>query len=250
MIRARPLAPLTALAVLLSLAATARAQTAPTARQVIDRYIAAIGGRDAILSQKGRRMWGAFEVAAQGLSGPIEIFAAPNRLLINTEIPGMGSSTSGYDGETAWMMNPAMGPMLLDGMSLQQMRHQADFYSPVDIEKHMTSMEVVGEPDFEGKRCYQVRFKTTWNEEFSEYFDQATGLLVGTIRKQATPMGEIEAVSVSSDYRKLGDLLMAHTVRVKAMGFEQVIRMDSVAVAPLPDSVFALPQAIQALKKK
>jgi hypothetical protein len=38
-------------------------------------------------------------------------------------------------------------------------------------------------------------------------------------------------------------------IRIQAMGMEQIVRSDSISVAPIPDSIFALPAEIKALKK-
>ena len=73
--------PATGLAFVLSAALTgaARAQTEqlPTGRAVIDRYIEALGGAGVIRAQGGRHAWGKFSIPAQGLTGDLEVFAAP-----------------------------------------------------------------------------------------------------------------------------------------------------------------------------
>ena len=228
-----------------------RAQTPlPTGKQVFDRYVETIGGRDAIAKQTARWIWGRFDIPSQGIKGPIQIAAAaPDRLYTHVEIPGIGTSTSGFDGETGWAMNPAMGPMLMDGMALNQLRQQADFHSALHPERYVAAMDVVAEVDFDGRGCYQVKVRTTWGEEYTEYFDRTSGLLVGAVRKQSTPMGELEATTTVDDYQLYGGVKVPRSIRLKTMGIEQVIQVDSVSVAPIPDSVFALPAAIRALKK-
>ena len=76
----------------------------------------AAGGKAAMQKVTSRHVWGTFEVPAQGMGGPIEILTTnPMKMLTKIEIPGMGSTATGLNGETGWMMNPAMGPMLIDG---------------------------------------------------------------------------------------------------------------------------------------
>jgi hypothetical protein len=222
----------------------------PSAAELHDKAVQAVGGKAAIQKQTARRLWGRFEVPAQGMTGPIEIFsAAPARLLIKTEIPGFGSSTSGFDGETGWAINPAMGPMVLDGTALNQLRQQADFHAELHPEKYVASRETTGEAEYEGKSCWTVTVKTTWGESYTECYDKSSGLLLASIRKQSTPMGELETTTILSDYKEFDGLKMATLIRASTMGIQQVVHVDSVSTKPIPDSVFVLPPAVKALKK-
>lgn len=222
----------------------------PRGAELHARYVAAIGGKAAIEKQTSRRMWGKFEVPSQGLIGPIEMaMAAPGKLFTRAEIPGFGEQLSGYDGETAWSMNPAMGPMLIDGKALEQLKQQADFHAELHPEKYIASRETTGEAEHGGKACWVVKVTTTWQETYTECYDKATGLLAAAIRKQSTPMGEIESTTLLTEYKAFDGLLMPTLIRASSMGIEQVIRVDSVSTRPIPDSVFELPPAVKALKK-
>jgi len=227
-----------------------QAQGLPTAAALHDRFIEAIGGRDAVAAQQGRTIWAHFEVPSQGMTGPLQIsISPPNKVFTKTQIPGMGSSTSGFDGEVAWTVNPAMGPMLLEGKALEQARQEADVLSLLNPDRYITSSETVAEEPFEGKPAYKVKVRTRWDEEYHQFYDKGSGFLVGLIRTQSTPMGDIEATTVMSDYEKHGALAMPTQTTVRVMGIEQRILVDSVKVGPVPDSVFALPPEIKALRK-
>lgn len=237
-------------AFLLAGATTATAQARPSGAELHAKYVAAVGGRGAMEKQTARRMWGRFEVPSQGLSGPLEVAAAaPARMFTRAEIPGFGEQLSGYDGETAWSINPAMGPMLIDGRALDQLKQQADFHSDLHPEKYITSRETTGEAEHGGKPCWVVAVKTVWNENYTECYDKTTGLLAAAIRKQVTPMGELESTTLFQEYKAFDGLMMPTLIRASTMGIEQVIRVDSVSTKPIPDSVFALPAAVKALKK-
>ena len=68
-----------------------------------------------------------------------------------------------------------------------------------------------------------------------------------TIRQSATPMGEIEATTVLSDYRSVGGILIPHTVTQSMMGMQQIFTTETFEVAEVPDSLFAPPPQIRAL---
>jgi hypothetical protein len=231
--------------------AGARAQAAklPSGREVIDHFIAAMGGKDAILRQTSRHIKGRLEVPAQGISGDLDLYQrAPNKMAMVATIPGLGDVRTGYDGTVAWTVNPAMGPMILDSLQRQQMMQQADFYSELYPERLFKSLETVGEEDFEGTPCYRVKVTTAWGEEYFEFFDRKTGLMVGGVRTQASPMGNMEATSIVSDWKPVDGVLLPHKSVQRVMGMEQVITITSADNAAVPDSVFVVPAEIKALQ--
>lgn len=235
-----------ALAAVLAAPASAIAQALPDAEDIVARYVEAIGGRRAVMSAQGYHATGTFDVPAQGISGNFETYAAaPNRVVFTADVPGLGTVGGGYDGTTGWSLNPATGPMVLDGRMLEQMQQQANFHAAFHGDDYVASMETVEEADFEGVACYKVKIVTTWDEEYFEFFDRESGLLVGSIRQSATPMGEIEATTVFADYADVGGLRIPMKTTQRVMGFDQVITITSAEAMEVPDSAFALPTEIQ-----
>lgn len=220
----------------------------PEARKIIDRYVEAIGGEGLIRGMTGQYMAGRMEVPAQGVGGDLEIYsAAPNKLLIKVEIPGLGAVSSGFDGQVGWAINPAMGPMVLKDRQLDQMRQQADFYGALHLDDLIASLETVEKTEFEGHPCYKVKVVTAWGEEYFEYFDVETDLLVGVERTQASPMGEIPVTSVVSDYKEFDGLLVATKSVQRMMGIEQIISVTSLESWTPDEVTFELPAEIKAL---
>ena len=223
----------------------------PDGRSVIEKFITAIGGRDAILRQTARHVVGKMEMPAQGIAGDIDIWAeAPSKMVVSATIAGIGSIRRGYDGTVGWSTNPMTGPMLLDSLELKQVQQGADFYGALYPESMIKAIETVGDTTFDGKPCYKVKVTTTWGEEYAEFFEKETGLQAGGIRTQATPQGDIEAVTVQSDWRPVDGVLMPFKSVQRMMGMEQIVTLTSVETATPPDSVFALPPEIKALTGK
>ncbi|UCG88864.1 MAG: hypothetical protein JSW71_10140 [Gemmatimonadota bacterium] len=220
----------------------------PSGEQIRERYINALGGVQALQSPKSSHVTGTFEIPAQGITGSMEMFgAAPDKLYTRMEMPGAGLVRTGYDGEVAWTINSVMGPMLIEGPTLQQLRQQADFYSVLHLERHIDSFEPVARKEFEGKSCYEVRVTTKWGEEYLEYYEVDTGLQAGTVRTQESPMGPIEATTVVSEYGKFGAILVPTKVEQRAMGMLQVMTIVTVEYDTVADSMFAIPPEIKAL---
>jgi len=227
-------------------------QVAPSlaAHAVYDRFVEATGGRAALERYSSAHAVGTLSVPAQGIEGDLEVFsAAPNRFLLHVDIPGFGAVRSGYDGTVGWSINPAMGPMVLDGNQLAQMRQQADFLGPLNMEAYVDSAEVVGEEQFEGKACQKVRLVTNWGEQYFEFYDVATGLAVGNIRSQESPMGAMETTTVLSDYKDFGGILTPWRIVQRVMGMEQIMTITAIDYDAVDPAVFALPDEIKALVK-
>lgn len=215
---------------------------------VYTRFVEASGGRAALERYTSSRAVGQFSMPAQGITGDLEVFAAaPNRLLVRVDIPGIGMVRNGYDGTVGWSVNPAMGPMVLDGRMLDQMRQQADFLGPLNIEAYVDSASVVEETEFEGRPCQKVRVVTKWGEEYVEFYDLETGLLAGNIRTQESPMGPVEATTILSDYQDFGGIQVPSRTVQRMMGMEQVITVTTVEFDTVDPAIFALPDEIAAL---
>ena len=145
----------------LTLAPALAAQGRPSATELYERYIEATGGKAAMQKATSRHVWGRFEVPAQGMGGPIEILTAtPMKMLTKIEIPGMGSTTTGLNGETGWVLNPAMGPMLLDGVALDKMKQQADMTGVLNPSKYIKLRQTTGEAEHGGQPCWVVTVTT------------------------------------------------------------------------------------------
>lgn len=236
---------------LLPCLAYAQAPTAgalPTAQALVARSVEALGGRTAIEQLPARWERSSIEIPAQGLSVAVQMFFSGNRIVTLSEMPGLGTIRSGFDGAVGWAINPAMGPQILDGIQLQQARQSADPLAVLHPERYVAGMQTVEETDFGGGRCYRVRVTTPWGETYDEFFNKETGLPQGTVRRQASPQGDVEITAQVTEYRTVAGVRLPRTIRAEMMGMEIINRVDSTEIRAIPDSVFALPPEIRALR--
>jgi hypothetical protein len=241
------------LAALALLPVLARAQVPapgalPTAQSIVARSVDALGGRSAIERLPARWERSRVEIPAQGLNISMDMFFSGNRVVSVAEMPGVGLIRSGFDGEVGWTVNPALGPQLLDGNQLQQARQSADPLAVLHPDRYVASMQTVEETDFGGARCYRVRVTTPWGETYDELFNKDTGLPQGSVRRQASPQGELEITARITEYRTVAGVRMPREIRAEMMGMQIINRVDSTDVRAIPDSVFALPAEVRALR--
>jgi hypothetical protein len=223
----------------------------PPAKEVIAKYVKALGGRDAILKYTSTHVKGNFEVPAQGIKGSLEVFAAkPDKLKVKIDLPGVGVALYGHDGKVGWSIDPVLGPMVLDGKRLDQLKKEANYYSALHDENDYKSMETVEIVQFEGKECHKLKLVRQSGEESTEYYDTKTGLLIGLTAAQESPLGSMTVTSIASDYKKFGNLLMATKTTQKIAGLQQVMTVETVEYNKVTDAEFELPAQIKALVTK
>jgi hypothetical protein len=223
----------------------------PSAREVIDRHIKAIGGREALLSHKSAHVTGTFSVPASGMVGTIEMYGAaePDRTLVRITIPGLGEMLNGFDGSHGWAVTPMTGPMLQVGKELDQTKLDAEFYGELRDSKRYKSMKTLEKAVFEGRPCYKVSLvRVDGNEDF-EFYDVENGLRAGSINTRESPMGTVTTTSVESGYKKFGNVLQATSVVQKMMGVEQKLTLATIEYDGVEPAVFDLPTQIKALIK-
>jgi len=223
----------------------------PDAREIINRHIKAIGGREAILAHKSMHATGTLSVPASGISGPMEIFGAsnPNRVVVKTTVAGIGEIMEGFDGSHGWSLSPMTGPMLKVGRELTQTKLDADFYSELRDPKNYPEVKTIEKTTFDGRPCYKVSLKRIDGIEDFDFYDVATGLRAGSINTRESPMGTLTMTSIEGGYKKFGKLTQATMVTQQVMGVEQKITLNTVEYDTVQPSAFEPPPAIKALIK-
>lgn len=253
----RGVTPASLLAALLLAATTAvAAQEAqlPSAREVIDRHIEAIGGREAIESHTSLHAEGILEVVGQGLVGEMELYAAaPDKMLLTVSFPAVGiENRTGYDGEVGWSIDPMTGERLLQGAELQQLVDDADYYADLHEPSKFRSMETIEQVEFDGRQAYKVAlvYEESGREVF-EYFEVESGRLIGGEGVQVSIMGSMNVIMVLREYQQFDDL-MAPTLMEQDVGGLQTIRItiQTIELDNVDPAVFDLPPAIQALIRR
>jgi hypothetical protein len=143
------------------------------------------------------------------------------------------------------------GPRIKDGDEKAESILQSRFNAELNWRDMFTAAETVGVETVEGKECYKVVLTPKTGSPMTRWYDKDSNLLVKSSTTSKTPMGEIQAESVVSDYRKEGDVLMPHNVLLKMSTMEINITIDSVQHnSEIPKGTFDVPDEVKALLKK
>jgi hypothetical protein len=238
------------LVVAAQLVGAAQEQPLPAARELVTRHVAAIGGEAAFRAVKSIRVRGTFEMAAQNISGALEILSArPDKLLTRVEISAVGHVETGFDGKVGWTIDPLSGPALATGRQLSELGNDAWFDSVFHAPDRVREMKTVSRETFSQRPAFKVHVAFVGGTEQFEYYDAETGLQIGLEGSRETPMGVLPTSTVLRDYKKFGSLLQPTTLVQRAMGIEQTFHITSCEYDVVPANAFELPAQVKALIK-
>lgn len=235
---------------LVAAAQVAGAQALPPASSLVARYATAVGG-PAYMDAKAIVTKGGMSMPAAGLNATFELTQlAPNQMQMVTTIPGMGEVQVGFDGTTAWAMDPMQGPRVLAGKEFDQMKDEADRRSVVRSAEMFSGMETLKDTTMNSERCYLVKLTWKSGRETFDCYSPTTGLMVASRSVQKTAMGEIPVITMFSDYKKFGGVTVATKTVQELMGQQQILTISSVEFKDGAGLSIAPPAAVQALVKK
>src|SRR5690606_27357486 len=111
------------------------------------------------------------------------------------ELPGLGTMLSGYDGTTAWTMNPLQGPRILEGEEREAVVDGTKAGSVFRDSTVVASMKTTGRETIEGVDCWQVDITWKSGRESKDCFAVESGLLHSSTTTSESPMGSITVVT-------------------------------------------------------
>src|SRR5580658_4389796 len=225
--------------------ATQSAAALPTADQVLDHYVQAIGGRAAWLKLNSRVSKGSIEIPAMNnLTGTVEIHEkAPNFMLAVINLGG-AAFEQGFDGNIGWSNNPQNGLRELSGGELDDARREANFYHALELRKNYTKITVTGIERVDEHDTYALEARRAQGAPDKMYFDMQTGLMVRSVNQRYTPDGVTEFTADVDDYTEVDGVKLPFTVRQTGASATFIIRFTEVHHnLQLTDAQFAEPAA-------
>ena len=183
---------------------------APSADQLLDKYLQALGGAQRLAGFTSFIGKGTYEGYGEGEKSPIDIFAkAPDQL--STIIHRVtGDSITSFDGRSGWIVSPAASSpvtmIAMTGGDLDAAKVDANLFFPAQIKQALSKWRV-GFPTTIDDRDVQVVEGTTARDvPVKLYFDPESGLLVRQVRYIDTPMGLNPTQIDYADYREVSGI--------------------------------------------
>ena len=188
-------------------------QGLPSATQILDKYIQAVGGAQKLATLKSFVATGT-SLGYEGLGGggSFQIYAqAPDKravIIDFKEHPERGNNTRVFNGTTGWIKSPRglLSEFQVTGAELDGQRLDATLAFPGQIKNALMNWRA-GVPDsINGKDVNVVQGRGPRGLLATLYFDRESGLLVRLVRYSPTPIGRDPTQSDFGDYRDVNGI--------------------------------------------
>jgi photosynthetic reaction center cytochrome c subunit len=220
------------------------AKTGPTADQILDKYIQAIGG--------AQRLAGMTSVVAKGTSTgygpegtrPIEIVARAPSQRATTIHTLDGDNTTVYDGQSGWISAPhkPVAVLGLTGSELDGLRLEAELSFPGRIKETLGQWRAGVPTEIDDKAVLVVQGSRPNGTLATFYFDTETGLLTRLVRYANSKVGRLPTQIDYSDYRDVAGIKMPFNIKVTWLdGLESIDLTDVQLNVPVDAARFGKP---------
>jgi photosynthetic reaction center cytochrome c subunit len=211
----------------------------PTADELLDKYLAAVGGADALKKVKTRVQKGTIE--AMGMKSAIEVYSeAPDKRISISHLNG-GSSVTAFNGEAGWMTIPG-GVHHMTAPEREGARIDAEFHFPARVREIYKEFQVRPGEEIDGRGTYLIAASAPGCPPLQLYLDQGTGLLLRLIRYTETPLGRNPVQIDYADYRAADGVKIPYRWTLVRTNGSFTIRIDKAQQnVPVDESLFAAP---------
>lgn len=215
----------------------------PTAEQIVERYVQALGGRAAIERVSSQVSKGTFEIPDFGATGTVEIYAkAPNKQVTISTSAGFGATVRAFDGAAGWEQSPMSGLRDLKGAELALMKRDSDLQRSLKFKDFYSKLTVTGKESLNGHEAYVVEAVPNEGNPEKLYFDTQTGLLVRKDVEMMSRRGKVTLNVYLENYKEVNGLKVPFTERRVSPSFSLTILLDDVKQnVPIDDAKFNKP---------
>lgn len=217
----------------------------PTAAEVLNHYVAATGGREALLRHKSVTVHGRYQDRANHLDIQTIGYSKNLKAMQKAFLPGGKLYQAGYDGHVAWDMDPSGKVTIHHGDDAKSIARDADMYYHLHVLDYFKSMNVVGVQKFGGHDCYALKGVNKWNQPNEQFYDKDSGLLIGYLFDTKWRGGPGETTQLFEDYKDFGGVLIPTKSTGRDANSVTISLVTSVTYDDVDDSVFLLPDEVK-----
>lgn len=212
----------------------------PSADQVLQRYVTALGGQKELEKIHTQVLRGTLDLPDLKMKGTtVEYFSGPDHFAAISDITGYGKSTVVYDGRDGWQVGRDNKLTPISGADLADIQRRANIHWDLKLREFYPNIQNKGRESVNGEDAWKLE-ASLGNSTFDFFFSVKTGLLIRFDTDQHVPNGT-SSVSIS-DYRRVGNVLFAFGAAQTAGRVKWTRTLTEVKFnGPIDDSVFAKP---------
>jgi photosynthetic reaction center cytochrome c subunit len=184
----------------------------PTVRQILDHYVAASGGADAI-----GRIFSRVETAdseSENQTAPVEVFTAePEKQVVIRHLP-KGDVLTVFDGQAGWISFPGRPTRTMHSGELAGARMDADLQFPLHIQELFPKLSVDYREKINGRDANTLLGAGKGLPPVKLYFDAQSGLLLRIVRYAESPLGLDPTQIDYGDYREMDGIQIPYRITI------------------------------------
>jgi hypothetical protein len=231
------------------LAVWAQAAWAQTADEVIEKSLAALGGRAAHAKIKSRSTAGTIEISTPGgeISGTIEVLnAAPDKMrtLVKADLSSLGAGAlvidQRFDGSSGYVLDSLQGNREMSGSQLESLRNTSFPHPFLNLKEKGISVQLKGKEKVGDREAFLLVFDPPSGPEVRQYVDAETFLPLRMMMSVDVPqLGQaVDQTTDYLDYRELDGVKLPYRIRASSS-----IQNFTVTIAKMEHNV-AVDQAL------
>ncbi|MGB2627243.1 MAG: c-type cytochrome [Candidatus Acidiferrum sp.] len=211
----------------------------PAPQKMLENYLAAVGGADALHKIKTRVQKGNIE--SFGEKYPIDIYSEGPDKRVSISHPPSGESITAYNGQAGWLAMPRGFHKMTDAEQ-QSASIDAQLYLAARLPELYQDFRVHPGETINGKPTYMISARGKNLPGLRLYFDQDSGLLVRLIRYTETPLGRNPAEVDYADYRVTDGVKIPYKWTLTRPNGSFTIQIDVVKQnVPIDEKLFVMP---------
>src|SRR5438552_9161000 len=219
----------------------------PSADDILNKYVEAIGGHAAIDKLKTRTAKGTI-VQANGNSLQFELYqATPDKFYFLVTTP-QGPFERGFDGHVAWEKN-ARGVREVTGGELANFKAGNSLFSLINLKEQYARPPRARRDKIGDRDVFVLDGATTDGKRMKLYFDASHGLLLRRVTATTTMFGIISEQVAFEDYREIEGVKFPFTARSSTIEVGNPVSTRTFTEikvnAPVDDSRFKMPLAVK-----
>jgi photosynthetic reaction center cytochrome c subunit len=213
-----------------------------SADSILEKYVAALGGADAIRKVTSRVEKGAVRFGGQETA--IEVIEkAPNKRISIMHMPN-GDSITAFDGTSGWLGNAGRPPREMPAAESDAAGLDADLYFAVRLKEIFKQLRPSRPEKIGDVQCQTINAMRPGQPPVRLYFDETSGLLVRMVRYIETPVGRYPTEIDYADYREVdGVKVPTRWTLARPNGRFTIAIADVQQNVPVDDARFVKPAA-------
>ncbi len=209
-----------------------------SAKDILNHYINAIGGRDSLANIRDRIT--VMNGTVQGFDVTTTIYQKEPDLFKQVVDAGQMKQERIFDGKEG-VMQAAGQETKIKGDELEKLKYQASIHLLLNLDSLGIRLRLGGMEKVNGKDSYKIEMILPSGTKWIQYYDPETGFKVKETKDVTTPQGTFTQEIYYSDYKTVDGVKFPFTVE-QSMGAQNMeFKVSSIKInTGIPDSEFEI----------